>query len=148
MARKKSKSPKVKVSPNPKKEPRIVAEPPSFRGGVISWRFNAADQGGPFAWSLLSDGEEFKAVVKSLADIETMSETEQRQRGCHFIPTDRLSKDAQTRLSDIELDDLDSLYSIRLTGTCRVFCVHRPQYMRILWFDPHHKVCPAPLKHT
>ncbi len=88
------------------------------------------------------------AVLGTLSDLETMSETDQQKRGCHFIAIEKLSKEAQQRLSQIQLDDLDELYSIRLNGRGRVFCVHRPQYMRVLWFDPEHQVCPSTLKHT
>lgn len=148
MARPKKKGPAVAVSPLDRKQPRISSPPPSFRGGVIAWRFNAADKNGPFSWAGLSDGPEFMSVLGVLADLETMSEANQQQRGCHFIAIDKLSKEARDRLAEIQLDDLDELYSIRLTGRGRVFCVHRPQYMRVLWFDPEHRVCPASLKHT
>lgn len=148
MARSKQKGPTAKVSPLDKKQPRIAGQPPSFRGGIISWRFNAADKNGPFSWVNLSNGDEFKTVVGKLSDIETMSEPDQQQRGCHFISIDALSQEAKQRLAEIKLDDLDELYSIRLDGRGRVFCVHRPQYMRVLWFDPDHKVCPSILKHT
>lgn len=148
MAKVKKKKPVAVVSPLDKKQPRTSSDPPSFRGGVISWRFNAADRNGPFSWDALTDGAEFMSVIKTLSDIETMSEANQQQRGCHFIPLYKLSKEAQDRLAEIQLEDLDELYSIRLTGRGRVFCVHRPQYMRVLWFDPDHRVCPAKLKHT
>ena len=142
------KTPKAQVSPLNNKQPRIAAPPPTFRGGVLSWRFNAVDKNGPFSWLNLADGAEFMSVINVLAGLETMEEAKQAQKGCHFIALDRLSKPAQDRLTEMALDDLDELYSIRLSGRGRVFCVHRPSYMRVLWFDPDHQVCPSVKKHT
>jgi hypothetical protein len=142
------KIPKIVAAPEAKKEPRIAALPPSFRGGVIAWRFNAVDKNGPFSWLALDDPAEHKAVIEAMADIETMREADLDARGCHFIALGKLAKAAQDRLMELRLDDLDELYSIRLNGRGRVFCVHRPQYMRVLWFDPDHQVCPSVKKHT
>ena len=142
------KIPKIARAPEAKKEPKIAAMPPSFRGGVIAWRFNAVDKNGPFSWLELDDPTEHKTVIETLADIETMHEAALAGRGCHFIALSKLAKKAQVRLTALDLDDLDELYSIRLNGRGRVFCVHRPQYMRVLWFDPEHKVCPSLKKNT
>lgn len=142
------KVPKIAAAPEAKKEPKIAAPPPTFRGGVIAWRFNAVDKNGPFSWLGLSDPVEYKAVIEALADIETMHEAALDARGCHFIALSKLAKVAQDRLTELKLDDLDELYSIRLNGRGRVFCVHRPKYMRVLWFDPDHQVCPSVKKHT
>jgi hypothetical protein len=49
---------------------------------------------------------------------------------------------------DLKLDDLDTLFSFRVTGATRVFGVVRREYLRVLWYDPDHKVCPSKLKHT
>lgn len=114
----------------------------------MAWRFNAVDKNGPFAWSNMADGGEFMTVINKLAGLETMTEAEQGQNGCHFIEIHKLSKDAQERLREIKLDDLDEIYSVHVTGRLRVFCVHRPQYMRVLWYDPNHEVCPSIKKHT
>ena len=148
MARRKNKKPSVKEIPQGGKQPKISSHPQSFRGGVMSWRFNAVDKNGPFAWTNLSDGKEFKQVIEKLSNLETMSEADQQLGGCHFISVEKLSKEAGARLTEIRLDDLDELYSIRLEARGRVFCVHRRQYMRVLWFDPDHEVCPSKPKNT
>jgi hypothetical protein len=148
VAKKPKGKPKLGAIPQPTKTPRVQQPPPGFRGGVLAWRFNAVDKGGPFAWSDLSDPVEFKALIEKLADFETMNEAALGGNGCHFIDVTDLSKEAQDRLIAIELDDLDQLYSMRIKGKMRVHCVHRPQYMRVLWYDPQHKVCPSPKKHT
>ena len=115
---------------------------------MLAWRFNAVDKGGPFAWTNLSDPSEYKSLIEKLAAFETMSEAELGSCGCHFIDVTDLCKEAQRRLVEIDLDDLDEIFSIRINGKVRIHCVHRPQYMRVLWYDPEHKVCPSPKKYT
>lgn len=144
-----AKTPKTVISPLPQKRvpaPRVAV--PSFRGKPITWRFSAVDKNGPFAWTNLHDGHHHKSVIESLASLETMTEAELGQRGCHFIETPKLSKEARDRLAEIRLDDLDEVYSIRVTGKQRVFCVHREGTLDVLWFDPEHAVCPSEKKHT
>lgn len=114
----------------------------------MSWRFNAADRNGPFAWSNLADGDVHKEVIETLAALETMTEGDLGAKGCHFIAVPSLCKEAKDRLSDLQLDDLDELYSIRITGKTRVFCIHREDVLSVLWYDPEHAVCPSPKKHT
>jgi len=145
---KRIKQPKIAVEPQVNKVPKILNPPPNFRGGHIAWRFNAADKNGPFAWSKLDNPEEYKRVIERLTDFETMNERDLENGGCHAISLENLSDEAQKRLRDIQIDDIDELYSFRIRGKPRVFGVHRETYMRVLWYDPDHKVCPAPKKHT
>lgn len=67
------------------------------------------DRGGPFAWGSLSDPGHFKALIEKLAEFETMNEAALAGSGCHFIPISNLCKEAQQRLVEIELDDLDEI---------------------------------------
>lgn len=142
------KQPIISSNPQVSKIPKISNLPPKFRDGHIAWRFNSADRGGPFAWSNLNDPVEYKKVIERLTDFETMNESQLAQQNCHFIPIDDLSPDAQKRLLDINIDDLDELYSFRIKGRPRVFGVHRGSYMRVLWYDPEHKVCISRKKRT
>ncbi len=71
-----------------------------------------------------------------------------REQGCHNIALDKLSKSALKRLKELHLDDIDELYSIHITGKERIFCIKMNNVMKVLWWDPLHKVCPSKLKHT
>lgn len=142
------KTPKAAFSPLPKKQVPPQKLGPTFRGRPMSWRFNAADRNGPFAWSNLADGDAHKEVIETLASLETMTEGDLGAKGCHFIETPTLCKEARDRLAEIQLDDLDELYSIRITGRTRIFCVHREDVLSVLWYDPDHAVCPSNKKHT
>lgn len=63
------------------------------------------------------------------------------------IDYEKLSKEAQNRLSEIKLY-YDSLFSLRLTGTLRLFGYIENSIFYTIWYDPEHEVCPAPKKHT
>lgn len=148
MARNRKKRPKIAAAPIPTKSPKIANQPPAFQGGILAWRFNAVDKAGPFPWTGLDDAVEYKEVLEKLIGFECMPENELISAGCHSIPTENLCSEAQARLVELELDDLDGLFSFRLTGKKRVFAVVRSKYVRILWYDPEHKVCPSKKKHT
>jgi len=145
---KKNRIPKIATEPKPTKTAKIGSPAPVFQGGVMAWRFAGIDKNGPYAWTNLVDPIAHKEIIDKFSDFENMNEAALKQAGCHFIPIEKLCKDAQKRLVDIKLDDLDSLFSLRLSGETRVFCVHRPKYMRVLWYDPKHKVCPSKKKNT
>jgi hypothetical protein len=61
---------------------------------------------------------------------------------------DKLIKEAQDRLTEISLDDLDELTSLHLTGKGRVWGIIDQGVMNLLWWDPEHQVCPSHKKHT
>lgn len=70
------------------------------------------------------------------------------ETGSHFIETSALSKPARNRLMEIQQDDVDQVYSLRVTGRRRIFGIRDGGVLRILWWDPDHDVCPAAKKHT
>lgn len=128
-----------------------VSAPPKFHGGVISWRFSDVDKGGPFSWTILeNDPARFVQIIKKLSNLETMQEKDLGEYGCHSIYVRDLSNVAQKRLGQINRDDVDQLYSIRIDGRCRIFCIHDAahKFLRVLWYDPEHEVHPSPKKHT
>ena len=61
----------------------------------------------------------------------------------HWVSTARIIKEAKERLKEIKLDDYDEIYSIRLSGTNRVWGIRINNYFRILWFDFDHEICPS-----
>ncbi|MBB3410836.1 hypothetical protein FHT87_004783 [Rhizobium sp. BK316] len=144
---KKKKVPSIEKEPSPSKTVKFATDP-DVRGKPISWRFSSVDRGGPYSWAALEDPATYKAVIQKLSEIETLSETDLRQQGSHPIELHKLSGEAQQRLREIHHDDIDSIFSIRLMGAVRVHCIHHLNVMRVLWYDPEHQVCPAPLKNT
>lgn len=72
----------------------------------------------------------------------------------HEIKVADLSKGAQTRLRELDLDTVtDTLLSLRVTGGFRLYGIRDRKECRLLWFDPWHDdenkaVCPSVKKHT
>lgn len=87
--------------------------------------------------------EDAQAVTSRLADFEAMTWDQILDTGSHRIALARLCKAAQERLAAIGQDDLDELVSFRVTGVRRVWCIQDGPIMRVLWWDPEHKVYPV-----
>lgn len=116
---------------------------PAIEGRPLAWRFSGRDGGGPYSWETLSEPSKFKAVLERLHEFETKQWSEIIDAGCHPIPKGQLCRDAQRRLSEIERDDLDELMSFRISGPERVWAIREQNIMRVLWWDPEHKVYPV-----
>lgn len=61
----------------------------------------------------------------------------------HWVKVNKIIKPAQKRLSELNIDDIDEIFSIRLTGTQRVWGLRDYNYFKILWFDFNHEICPS-----
>lgn len=61
----------------------------------------------------------------------------------HWVKVTDLIKKAQHRLCELKLDDYEELYSIRLTGTQRIWGIRFQNYYKLLWFDFNHSICPS-----
>lgn len=123
---------------------------PEIEGFPMAWRFSTADRNGTFAWDIqrLIESGDLENILNTLRDMEGLSLSQFRQQGSHPVVTHKLEKCARDRLMEIELDDLDSLFSFRITGRGRIWCIQDRHIMRILWWDPEHQVCPSLKKHT
>lgn len=66
----------------------------------------------------------------------------------HEVSVSQICKDAQNRLSQIDLEDVEKLVSLRLTGRQRLWGIRSESFFRVLWWDPNHSVYPSKLKHT
>ena len=126
-----------------RKQPR--ADIPK-RDNKPSWRFSTVDRNGPFAWPIGTARE--LTIVEKLHSFDSMSWTQISGTNHHAIPINRLSRLAQTRLQEIELDDIEELFSFHLQGKPRIFCIRDMDIAKLLWYDPEHQVCPSKKKHT
>jgi hypothetical protein len=139
------KKPYAKATPKPQKQ--AFAEVPKVEDRRPVWQLRLVDLEGPFSCKLL-DAETLVRVVRRLGDFESMSWEEIGRAGSHTIDVAALHPDARKRLADIRQDDVDEVYSLRITGKERIFGIRDRWILRILWWDPDHRVCPSTLKHT
>lgn len=101
----------------------------------------------PFGWHLI-DGKLLLEIRDKLRNFESMTWGEIMGRESHLVPTKSLCKKAIERLAELNLDELEELFSLRLSGRERVWGVLEHNVLTLLWWDPDHEVCPSLKKHT
>lgn len=98
--------------------------------------------GGPWGWDC-PDRACIMEIREKLKSFETMNWNQIERAGSHNVETERLCSVAKGRLRDIRQDDVDEIFSLRLTGRKRIWGVRAGPILRILWWDPDHEVCPS-----
>ena len=84
------------------------------------------------------------AVWKRLGEFEKMNAAElktARSNHKHFMST--LAKEAIERLKELQLDDLDDIWSFRVTGERRFWCIKHENIYALLWWDPESPGVPG-----
>ncbi len=148
--------------PDPRKQPRLgsirvfpekhpaVEAKSDYLAHRPSWRLSRLETTGPFGWHRL-EPTQIEFLRARLASFEALSWNEILVRdrdNNHFIELSSLSKQAQYRLQELQIDDVDALLSLRIRGKERVFGTLSQGVFYVLWWDPGHAVCPSPKKHT
>lgn len=105
------------------------------------------DFDGPFGWHILT-GDCVKDIQCKLGSFESMTWQQIEQAGSHNVAVEKLVKEARDRLVEINQDDLDELFSLRISGKERVWGIRDRSILRLLWWDPEHAVCPSQKKRT
>lgn len=134
----------TKVSKKPK-------APSSIQKGYDQhpvWQIGIIDLDGPFGWREIETEFLISEILPKVQDFETMKWSEILGRNNHEIPISAFSREAQRRLEKLGLDDLESMVSLRFTGAKRLWGIRIVNTIRVLWWDPDHKVCPSQLRHT
>lgn len=141
-------APKIGVTvPAEGRSPRHTQDPQSFQARQPVWRVRRADMAGEFSFAGIS-GAQLRDLHDRLGNLETMTWAQIPSTGSHPIPISDLSKEAQARLRELRIDDVDELYSLRLAGRPRCWGIRRGEVLELLWWDPEHRVCPSHKKHT
>jgi hypothetical protein len=105
------------------------------------------DFGGPFGWSRF-DTALLLEIDGKLASFETMTWQAIKQAESHSIAVDAIAKEARDRLAEIRQEDIDEIFSLRVSGKQRIWGILDRNRLKILWWDPEHKVCPSHKKNT
>jgi hypothetical protein len=139
------KTPRAVYSPHEDKKPRYATVPnehcrPEFKTEQM-------DMTGPWGWSNF-DGSHIQELFKRIFEFQKLTWQELRNTHSHLVNVADLDSKAQKRLKEIKKDDLDQLYSLRLSGRERVWAIKDGNLLWLLWWDPHHEVCPSYKKHT
>ena len=114
----------------------------------FSWTYRVFDRQGPFK---VKKGTKvnLEDIFQKKKNFETLNSSDLGKQGSHFVSTQSLSKEAQKRLKFLKQDDFENLFSFRITGQQRLWCIKLEEsLMGILWWDPEHKVCPSKKRNT
>lgn len=104
----------------------------------------------PFGWHTV-DEKTLHDIRGKLAAFETRTLNEifiASKKQNHAVPVKGLCSDAQKRLEELRLLDVDEVYCLHLSGTERVWGFLIQNVLNLLWWDPEHCVCPSEKKHT
>lgn len=104
------------------------------------------DQGGAWGCRSIPVRVWWNEILPKLQHFESMTWTEimqaagGRARGSnsHFVQVGNLTRQAKARLAEIGQDDVSELFSLRLTGTTRIYGIRDRRALKLLWYDPHH----------
>ena len=113
----------------------------------VCWRFSIMDRGGPFSFEGVK-AKVWKRILEKLRQWDSMTWGEIEGPENHAISVEQLSPQARNRLMEINQDDIDEVFSLRLTGRERLIGIRDRHVLRVLWWDPEHGVCPSSKKHT
>ncbi len=147
MSKHNGKNPFAKQQPKTGKHVRGPAVAASTDGVTIAWHLSTIDKDGPFGWCHVGQSCYWDRIHQKLASFETMTWND-IVKGSHPVELKDLSKEARKRLEEIQQDDIESLYSLRLTGTERIWGIRDRNFLKVLWWDPNHKVCPSNKRNT
>lgn len=152
MGASKKKEIKIPHGINPRdKDPRVKSDPESNRRKKPAWNIGLIDPGGPWCFKQLNREQWWDDIFLKLKNYETMTWQEiydasgGRSHGNnnHEVPICDLSSAARRRLKGLKLDDISSLFSLRLTGQQRIWGILDGNVLKLLWFDPEHEICPS-----
>jgi len=142
--------PVVSVEPTATKsliKPGFHEDPHKLRP---AWRVGAMEMRDPYGWHHL-DAQMVHYVREKIKHFEALTWNEilvRDRQNNHRVEIWKLCKTAQDRLSELKLEDVEELVSLRLAGRERVWGLLEHNVMTLLWWDPFHDVCPSLKKHT
>ncbi|MFO2764863.1 hypothetical protein SCM10_15685 [Legionella pneumophila serogroup 1] len=116
--------------------------------GQIVWSFSLADNNGKWGFKQLTEDQLHNLIFEELVSKESLNWNDLKTSKSHNILKSKIIKEAQSRLEELNMDDLDEIFSLRLNGKKRLWGIRQANVLRVLWWDPHHEICPANKKHT
>lgn len=138
-------TPKAKVAVQDR-QIKTGGDPDSFERETIAWQFFRQDaEHTDWGWNKLrpSDWRDILARLKAFEGLTWAALNAQaggRRRGTnhHPCPITEFCRDARRRLTELHLDEFDSLFSLRINNTLRIYGVRDGRVLQLLWHDPHH----------
>lgn len=132
------------------KDPVVTQGSDSYYGQTPVWSFSRCDFDHE-KWGICNHTDCVNDLLRRLNSFERSTwgdifmDTAGRRSNTknHAIETSRIIKEAQQRLSDINLDDFDTLHSLTITGKQRLWGVMVSGVFCVVWLDRAHEICPS-----
>jgi hypothetical protein len=143
------KKPKVFNSPEFAKKPRV--DPAAIKSANDEnpvWQIGTLDVDGPWGWKNIEKSSFFSEILPKVQNFESMMWKDILNRNSHEVNIGQISKAAQKRLSELKLDDFETIVSLRFTGKERLWGIRVRNILKLIWWDPNHEIYPSVLKHT
>ena len=111
-----------------------------------AWQFGRIDELHPdWGWKGMP-ATEWRSILQHLRAFEGMTWAEIKAaaggrkygNNSHVLQVTDLVNKAQDRLEEIGIEELDEVFSLRLTQTLRLYGIRDGRVLRLLWHDPHH----------
>lgn len=109
---------------------------------IFGWCFHHYQQEGPFSFSDLRPSD-WRILLERLRGLDALHLPGLRSAGCHRVEIGNIVAEAQRQLQHLDMDDAE-LWSFRITGERRFWCIKTLNIFSLLWWDPHHRVYPSP----
>lgn len=140
-----NKKPRLKQKISPKRSVRSNVQ--SNYENIICWQFSLMDMDGDFSCAKITS-DDWLIILERMREWETMTWSSISGHRDHAISIETLSTEAQKRLMQINMDDIDEVFSLHIDGKKRLIGIRDRNIFRVLWWDKEHKVCPSHKKHT
>ena len=135
---------KINISTEKKARGGSILEKERSEEKKLSWKFSIIDTGGEWTFKNIKKDYFWDQLLGTLKSLESQTIGEFIiPKHNHKIEKYRLCKKAQNRLIKIKLDDCDELYSVHINNIERLWGILEGSYFKILWWDPHHEICPS-----
>ncbi len=125
---------------------RTGGDPGSLDRETIAWHFHRLDNPhAQWGWQKLRPAD-WRDILSHLISFEGLTwarlkeQAGGRRRGTnhHSIEIAEFTAAARRRLSELHLDEFDSLFSLRITNTLRLYGIRDGRVLQLVWHDPHH----------
>jgi hypothetical protein len=134
---------KWKTAPNPQRQvpplPKLL-----YMEENPSWRVREMLMVGSFGWQAMTADD----IAKVHARLSALEQSTWREillpsmgrMKHHYMPVEEICREAQTQLEEKKLADTESLVSIRIGKSERVWGMLQQSSLLLLWWDPQHLV--------
>jgi hypothetical protein len=135
------KKPKFGTKPHPIKAARWSEDQSDYRRNVVLlfFCFDNAKNWTTDSRACNCDALALLGHFRSL-ESRTWQDIKLNDRRDHPIKIVSLESNAQRRLEELKMDDIDELWSFRFGSTLRIWGYKLSHELRVLWLDPDHQV--------